>query len=231
MRAFLLFLLGLLIGACAGPTHVIVQVPDSVSQAGTLESKTVALVMPSADGVRAYCSGVWISPALVLTAQHCVDDLEIGDKLLYAVRGDVFGSGLKASEFFVPRIAALVASDFGHDLAVFRAAEPPVHAVAALSLGPIQQGMAVQTMGHPKGLWWSYSRGDVAAIRHEELGLDILWIQSTAPISPGNSGGGLFDVEGNIIGVCSRAVSLPRVQNLNFYVHRDHIAAFLRGLR
>jgi S1-C subfamily serine protease len=52
------------------------------------------------------------------------------------------------------------------------------------------------------------------------------WIQATAPISPGNSGGGLFDAEGDLVGVCSRAAG-GRAQALNFWVHVMYVQALL----
>jgi S1-C subfamily serine protease len=42
-------------------------------------------------------------------------------------------------------------------------------------------------------------------------------VQTDAPLSPGNSGGGLFDESGNLIGITTLA-SRAGVQNLNFAV-------------
>lgn len=43
-------------------------------------------------------------------------------------------------------------------------------------------------------------------------------IQTTAPVSPGNSGGGLFNERGELLGVASFIVLGRGVQNLNFFV-------------
>jgi S1-C subfamily serine protease len=45
---------------------------------------------------------------------------------------------------------------------------------------------------------------------------DIALIQTTAPISPGSSGGGLFDERGNLVGITT--FLLQGGQQLNFAV-------------
>jgi len=49
------------------------------------------------------------------------------------------------------------------------------------------------------------------------------YVQTTAPISPGSSGGGLFDARGNLIGVTTLAlVGRERLnQALNFAIPAD----------
>lgn len=240
MRVVLLFVLGLLVGGCTSQPRV----PSKADSVAELQSETVALVRLSlkisikgeklnvSPITRPFCSGVWVSSSSILTAAHCVDDLEIGGELAYVVRADVF-EGDTARELMKPRIGKLVALDAAHDLALIRALVPIAHEVAAVSIGPVEAGMTAQTMGHPRALWWSYSSGEVSAIRKaymptdpsDLIGEDVLWIQTTAPISPGNSGGGLFDAYGHLIGIASRSRSDG--QMLNFYIHRDHIAAFI----
>lgn len=118
--------------------------------------------------------------------------------------------------------------DYGHDLALVRVALPPEHEVAAVGQGP-SVGQPVETMGHPLGLVWSYSRGNVAAVRRITFGDGgpVWFVQSTASISPGNSGGGLFDASGAIVGIAHGY--FPRGENVNIYVHPIHVRAFLEG--
>jgi S1-C subfamily serine protease len=44
----------------------------------------------------------------------------------------------------------------------------------------------------------------------------LRFLQTTAPISPGSSGGGLFDGRGNLVGVTS--FTLKGAQNINFAI-------------
>ena len=61
----------------------------------------------------------------------------------------------------------------------------------------------VYAIGSPKGLENSLSDGIVSGKRrNRKSGFDI---QFTADISPGSSGGGLFDADGNLIGITTSA--------------------------
>jgi Trypsin-like peptidase domain len=74
-------------------------------------------------------------------------------------------------------------------------------------------GQKVYAIGNPRGLEVTLSEGLVSGLRGEwSDGSHVL--QTTAPISPGSSGGGLFDEEGRLVGITTftRADS----QNLNF---------------
>lgn len=208
-------------GACASP-HSPSQAPHANSVAA-LESQTVALVAERDDGTHgAVCAGVWVSPDAVLTADHCMDDRELGAPVEFVVRDDV-----QADAVVVIRVGAVVARDPLDDLALIAAKTlAPRHGIAMVGAPVV--GAPVQTMGHPLGLWWSYSEGAVAAVRLASFADDAparWYVQSTAPVAPGNSGGGLFDSEGRLVGICH--VKAHNSDNISFYVHPDDIAAFL----
>lgn len=85
------------------------------------------------------------------------------------------------------------------------------------------EGESVAAFGAPHGLSFTTSEGVISAIRGEkdlgeEMGLDMIgtWLQTTAPISPGNSGGPLVDKFGKVIGM--NTMQLAVGQNLNFAV-------------
>ncbi len=66
-------------------------------------------------------------------------------------------------------------------------------------------GEKIYAIGHPMGLEKTVSEGIVSAIRKlPKLG-DI--IQITAPISPGSSGGPVFNSSGRVIGVARATLS------------------------
>jgi S1-C subfamily serine protease len=76
-----------------------------------------------------------------------------------------------------------------------------------------QIGDKVVAIGNPKGLEGSVSEGIISGLRPVD---DFKVYQITAPISPGSSGGPLFDRDGNVIGITTASISDG--QNLNFAI-------------
>ena len=83
----------------------------------------------------------------------------------------------------------------------------------------LKVGERVFAVGAPYGLELSLSDGLIAGLRHEN---DVVLVQTTAPISKGSSGGGLFDARGRLIGITT--FYLSGSQNLNFAIGADRIA-------
>lgn len=77
----------------------------------------------------------------------------------------------------------------------------------------LKVGRKVFAIGAPRGLELTLSEGIVSSLR--EMG-DGHYLQITAPISPGSSGGGLFDEEGRLIGLPTFYLSSG--QQLNFAI-------------
>ena len=74
-------------------------------------------------------------------------------------------------------------------------------------------GDRIATIGSPEGLANSVTDGLISAIRRDE-GVNLL--QITAPISPGSSGGPVFDLHGRVIGIT--VAQFREGQNLNFAI-------------
>lgn len=94
-------------------------------------------------------------------------------------------------------------------------------AAPAVELGRVsalRTGQRVYAIGAPQGLELTISEGIVSALREVPSGTVI---QTTAPISPGSSGGGLFDADGKLVGVMTFQHRFG--QNLNFAVPADWI--------
>jgi S1-C subfamily serine protease len=82
----------------------------------------------------------------------------------------------------------------------------------------VQAGEKIYVIGHPEGLNFSISNGIVS----RTAGNDVL--QISAPVSPGNSGGPVYDEFGNLLGVVTSKVARsaePEAENLNFAVSTD----------
>jgi TPR repeat protein len=91
---------------------------------------------------------------------------------------------------------------------------------------PVQVGERVYAIGNPRGLEQSISEGIVSGNR-EEAG--VPWIQHSAPISPGSSGGALISSRGELLGINSW--TRTESQNLNFAVPAAMLARALSSAR
>jgi S1-C subfamily serine protease len=120
------------------------------------------------------------------------------------------------------------------DLALIKIAKIPLNArPILLSSGSPKVGEDAHAVGHPRGEYWTYTRGYVSAIREGyewsggENGPDhtAKVIQTQTPINPGNSGGPLVSDEKKLIGINSFIA--PNNPGLNYAVSVDDVRAFL----
>src|ERR1700723_2424075 len=81
----------------------------------------------------------------------------------------------------------------------------------------IREGENVFVIGHPEGLRFTLSTGIISRMQGST-------IQMSAPVSPGNSGGPVFDDRGNLVAIVTSMVDKhgdPNAENLNFAVRAD----------
>ncbi len=152
-----------------------------------------------------------------------------GSGFFYDARGHIvtnFHVAGRAERLFVTLAsrtkipATLVAGDVYTDLAVLRVdpklafpeGNPPFAALG--DSGRLAEGDFVMAMGSPLSLSRTISFGIVSCrdralgalrLAGHETGIFNTWIQTDAAINPGNSGGPLVDLEGEVIGVNTRA--------------------------
>jgi S1-C subfamily serine protease len=89
-----------------------------------------------------------------------------------------------------------------------------------LDFGKIAAGERIMVFGHPEGLFFSLSDGLVSRTDASST------IQITAPISPGASGGPVYDLHGQLLGIVSSMLDKrfsPHSENLNFAVRADSL--------
>jgi serine protease Do len=105
--------------------------------------------------------------------------------------------------------AALVGADSKTDLALLKVSpSAPLPAVSFADSDKSEAGDWVVAIGNPYGLGGSVSVGIVSA-RNRELNLGSYddFIQTDAAINSGNSGGPLFNLDGQVVGVNSALLS------------------------
>jgi serine protease Do len=111
--------------------------------------------------------------------------------------------------------AEVVSADPSTDRCYLRVPEGELDPVAGIrDYKTLAVGEVVFTIGSPKGLVNTLGSGLLSGLRKSEG--DPQYIQITAPVSEGSSGGGLFDERGNLIGVTTFTVRDS--QNLNFAI-------------
>jgi S1-C subfamily serine protease len=158
-------------------------------------------------------SGVIVQPqGLIITNAHVVGS---------ATRVEVINSSGASMS------AEVLTSDEFQDLAVLRPAGNPGPGVEIVddSVGPPNIGSSVFAIGSPFGLQNTVTAGVVSAFRGEQ-GRPL--IQFDAPVNPGNSGGGLFDLEGRLVGIPT-AIRSPIQGNVGiaFAVPASRVRAIL----
>jgi len=150
---------------------------------------------------------------LFVTAHHVVDGpqwqvAKHGSRVLLAMASGTWGA------------ADVIARHRDLDLALLWV---PRDSGAATFSEPIAKstdvadGEPVFVIGHPEGLRFTLSTGIVSRT-------DSKTIQMSAPVSPGNSGGPVFDDRGELVGIVTSMVDKhgdPNAENLNFAVKAD----------
>jgi S1-C subfamily serine protease len=141
----------------------------------------------------------------------------------------VFKNGEKA------KVLGTLTWDDKRDIAILKIDKSSLTALPLAAALP-RKGESVVAFGAPVGLSFSASEGIVSAIREgKELGDDEkdarpgTWIQTTAPISPGNSGGPLVNRDGQVVAMNTMQLAIG--QNLNFAISSVDVAATLKVAR
>jgi hypothetical protein len=121
-------------------------------------------------------------------------------------------------------VDGVLASDKARDVAVIKAHGTNFRKVALGNSNQLQVGEGVVAIGNPLSLEATVSNGIVSGIRtSEELGGKLL--QITTPISPGSSGGPLFNMSGEVIGITT--LYLRGGENLNFAIPINDVKPLL----
>lgn len=116
--------------------------------------------------------------------------------------------------------ATLVATSPDRDVAELRVEKLDAPAVSMRPFSSLAIGEHVYAIGAPEGLELTLSEGLISSLRQSG---DDRVIQTTSAISPGSSGGGLFDTSGRLVGIT--VAYLKEGQNLNFALPTDSISS------
>ncbi len=221
----------LILAGCGGATLSRFEIPRS--SVSLLEDATVALVtvVPGTGTMSAYCTGTFVSETEVLTAAHCIDEEETRVKV--STHGDYVRSEGKYWGHWT--YFDVIRADTLDDLALLRlssGAHVSAHSVLELADEPPVTGERVVIVGHPAGLLaWTFTTGIVSSSQRNGWGNEYpgeyvrAYIQCSAGIYFGNSGGPVLNVDNEIVGVVSQGI--PGASHLGMSTHLTPIKTFI----
>ena len=159
-------------------------------------------------------SGVIIRPNVVATNCHVVD----GESTII-----VYKSKNRSADTSTPFVATIHRADARQDFCLLNVDGLWGVPTTVRQYSTLKVGEDVYGLGAPSGLGLSLSSGLISQLRENE-GVRI--IQTDAAISPGSSGGGLFDREGNLVGITTFKFIGEDVEGLGFAIPADIVLAY-----
>ena len=185
--------------AALTPAELFARVAPSVWRVQTLDADGLVLGQGSA---------VVVAPGLLVTNCHV---LAKASKVQVRRDGQARATAARLSLW-----------DAQRDLCQLEAAGLQAPFVPLGQAGSAAVGQPAYAIGHPKGLDLTMSAGLVSSLRRNGAGQLVL-LQTSAAISGGSSGGGLFNEAGELLGLTTIASVTGDAQNLNFAIPADWI--------
>jgi serine protease Do len=164
-------------------------------------------------------SGIVVSPdGYIMTNAHVVEGAQRIRVILPTPPSDS-PSGLQPIHAGQIKEAQLLGSHKQTDLALLKIEATDLPAVSLRSAVPVRQGELVFALGSPEGLRNSVTMGVVSSVaRQIDADDPMVYIQTDAALNPGNSGGPLVDVDGNVVGINTLKLSESGSEGLGFAI-------------
>jgi serine protease Do len=151
---------------------------------------------------RAIGSGFVIDPeGYIVTNAHVVNAAQRVQVVLPPPDADAsLATALSSKVNIVP--ARIVGQARGIDLALLKIEGAKLPALPLAAYRNLRQGETVFAFGSPQGLRNTVTHGIVSAVaRQIDPDSPVIYIQTDAPVNPGNSGGPLVNVDGEVVGM------------------------------
>lgn len=116
---------------------------------------------------------------------------------------------------------SLVGQDERFDLAVIKVDGQDLQAAALGDSNAIRAGDGVVVIGNPLGEFGSSVSAGVLSAPTREItieGVPLRLMQTDAAVNPGNSGGGLFDMRGELVGIVNAKISASGIEGIGFAI-------------
>ena len=183
-------------------THSAPSRKDIPAIAKDANGAVVSIIMSRHGNPIAQGSGFFVSSAgIVVTNYHVI---AIGDS-----------AAVKLPDGVVFPVDGVLAADKTRDLALIKTHGKTFRTLTVGNSDQVQVGEEVVAIGNPLSLESTVSNGIVSGFRTAK-NLGGKFLQITTPISPGSSGGPLFNMAGEVVGITT--MYLEGGENLNFAI-------------
>jgi hypothetical protein len=142
---------------------------------------------------------------------------------LHVIRGAAKATAKPIGSADAAFVDGVLASSADLDIARLSVPGLALPSLQLVETSSVDVGTRVYAVGNPEGLEGTFSEGIVSGQR--VVGKSHRFIQITAPISPGSSGGPVLDDRGRVVGVAT--ATFLQGQNLNFAVPADAVREVL----
>src|SRR6266851_5102417 len=147
-------------------------------------------------------TGIIVDPdGYIMTNAHVVEGAQ---RVRVILRSPTAESSLELEPIHAGQIleARLVGTHKPADLALLKVEATHLPTLPLRSDVPVHQGELVFAIGSPEGLRNTVTMGVVSSLaRQLDSDNPMVYIQTDAALNPGNSGGPLVDIDGNVIGI------------------------------
>ncbi len=130
--------------------------------------------------------------------------------------------------------AAVIGSDADNDIALLKVDATGLHPATFGDSSTLAVGDYVVAIGNPLGeLGGTVTDGIISALARDVTieGKDMTLLQTNAQISPGNSGGGLFNANGELVGVVNAKDSATEVEGIAFAIPINNVLDIINDLK
>lgn len=182
---------------------------ESAAMVFARASSSVVMVRVETANGQSQGSGVIVGRNKVITNAHVVNGAR---KVTVTIKGKNVEARVSATSVVARDLALLDVDTTGGGTASLRLS-------TSLAVGE-----RVFAIGNPRGYEQTLTEGLISALRKEG---DAFVIQTSAAISPGSSGGGLFDSRGRLVGITT--LTRADAQNLNFANPAEWVKALIAG--
>jgi S1-C subfamily serine protease len=143
----------------------------------------------------------------------------------YHVIKDASTVTVKLNDGRVFTLNSVVNYDEVRDIAVLQLPLYNIQAVTLGDSGKIANGDDIVVIGNPLGLENSVTTGVISAT--SRVISNQIWIQFSAPVSPGSSGGPIFNSKGEVVGIVTSKIVEEGVEGINFAVPVNDVKGLL----